>query len=112
MARIRIGEMLVNLGRIDSDQLQSPSRTSSSGEAGLGDAIVHLGFLTSRRCSTRSDGSSASRSWRSAIGDLPGVLSLVPAQARGARRVLPLELSRRPGGPSSSSRSRTPPISA
>ncbi|HEX9308831.1 MAG TPA: hypothetical protein VF894_15160 [Anaeromyxobacter sp.] len=93
MGRIRIGEMLVNMGRLDTDQLQVALAHQRQWGGRLGHAIVQLGFL----------GEGAVLDVLGAqlgvpfveVGDreiAPNVLALVPRKLVAARRVLPLEL--------------------
>ncbi len=95
MARIRIGEMLVQLGRLDSDQLQSALAHQRQWGGRLGGAIVHLGFLNEPAL-LDAIGRQLGVPFVE-IGDRtipPGVLSLVPRKLAETRRVLPLELSK------------------
>ena len=101
MARVRIGEMLVQQGRIDGSQLESALAHQRKWGGRLGRAIVHLGFM-------RED------ALLQAVGQQLGVpfveigdrfvprhvLSLVPEKLIRGRRVLPLaRLSETKRGP-------------
>ena len=91
MARVRIGEMLLQQGRIDGAQLESALAHQRKWGGRIGRAIVHLGFM-------REDAMLA------AIGQQLGVpfveigarfvpqhvLQLVPEKLIRGRRVLPL----------------------
>ncbi len=94
MSRLRIGEMLVQLGRLDHAQLQAALAHQRQWGGRLGGACVSLGFL-------------AEPALLEALGQqlgvpfveigareiAPKVLALVPRKLAQARRVLPLELS-------------------
>ncbi len=93
MARIRIGEMLVNMGRLDAAQLQVALAHQQQWGGRLGHAIVQLGFLGE---DTLLDvlGTQLGVPFV-VVGDreVPAkVLALIPRKVVVARRVLPLEL--------------------
>jgi hypothetical protein len=93
MARVRIGEMLVKRGNINSSQLQSALAHQRRWGGRLGHAIVHLGFMKeSAMLETLSEQLGVPYL---EIGDRPiprQVLSLVPEKLIRTRKVLPLEL--------------------
>lgn len=94
MARVRIGEMLVQLGRIDPDQLQVALAHQRQWGGRLGGAIVRLGFL-GEPALLDAVGQQLGVPFVE-IGDreiAPKVLALVPRRLAAARRALPLELS-------------------
>ena len=94
MARVRIGEMLVQLGRIDPDQLQVALAHQRQWGGRLGGAIVRLGFLHEPAL-LDAVGQQLGVPFME-IGDreiAPKVLALVPRKLAEARRVLPLELT-------------------
>ena len=94
MARVRIGEMLVQLGRIDPDQLQVALAHQRQWGGRLGGAIVRLGFLREPAL-LDAVGQQLGVPFME-IGDreiAPKVLALVPRKLAEARRVLPLELT-------------------
>jgi type IV pilus assembly protein PilB len=92
MARVRIGELLVQRGHIDGVQLQSALAYQRRWGGRLGRSIVDLGFM-------------AERALLEQVGDQlgvpvveirdravpPEVLSLLPERLMRARRVVPLE---------------------
>ena len=93
MARLRIGEMLVQLGRIDSDQLRAALAHQRQWGGRLGGAIVRLGFLHEPAL-LGAIGQQLGVPFVE-IGDreiAPKVLALVPRKVAETRRVLPLEL--------------------
>jgi type IV pilus assembly protein PilB len=93
MARMRIGEMLVDMGRLDSVQLQVALAHQRQWGGRLGHAIVQLGFLQE---GTLLDALAAQLGVPfielGAREIEPKVLALVPRKLVVARRVLPLEL--------------------
>jgi type IV pilus assembly protein PilB len=94
MARTRIGEMLVQLGRLDSHQLQAALAHQRQWGGKLGGAIVRLGFL-GEPAILQAVGQQLGVPFI-VIGDReipPKVLALVPRKIAQARRVLPLELA-------------------
>jgi hypothetical protein len=94
MPRLRIGEMLVQLGRLDRTQLQAALAHQRQWGGRLGGAIVHLGFL-GEPALLDALGQQLGVPFIE-IGDRqipPKVLALVPRKLAQARRVLPLELS-------------------
>lgn len=93
MAKVRIGEMLVQLGRIDPDQLSAALAHQRQWGGRLGGAIVRLGFLHEPAL-LDAIGQQLGVPFVE-IGDreiAPKVLALVPRKLAEARRVLPLEL--------------------
>ena len=93
MSRIRIGEMLVQLGRLHPAQLQAALAHQRQWGGRLGGAIVHLGFL-GEAAFLDALGQQIGVPFVE-IGDReipPKVLALVPRKVAQARRVLPLEL--------------------
>ena len=93
MGRLRIGEMLVQLGRIDADQLRVALAHQRQWGGRLGGAIVRLGFL-GEPALLDAVGQQLGVPFVE-IGDreiAPKVLALVPRKLAEARRVLPLEL--------------------
>ncbi len=94
MSRTRIGEMLVQLGRLDTMQLQAALAHQRRWGGRLGGAIVHLGFLEEDAL-LDALGQQLGVPFVE-IGDReipPKVLALVPRKVAQARRVLPLELT-------------------
>jgi type IV pilus assembly protein PilB len=92
MARIRIGERLVNDGAIDAAQLESALAHQRHWGGRLGQAIVRLGFLSEARL-LEAVGAQIGAPLV-VIGDRvipPQVLALVPARILRARRAIPLE---------------------
>ena len=91
MSRARIGEMLVEDGRIDSTQLKSALAHQRRWGGRLGRAIVHLGFMKEPAVLEvvgRQLGVQVVE-----IGDMtvpPEVLRLLPERLIRERRVLPL----------------------
>lgn len=93
MARVRIGEMLVQQGRLDPAQLQAALAHQRQWGGRIGGAIVHLGFLGAPAI-LEVVGQQLGMPLVE-IGDRPippKVLALVPRKLAQARRVLPLEL--------------------
>jgi type IV pilus assembly protein PilB len=94
MARVRIGEMLLQRGDIDGAQLQSALAHQRRWGGRLGHAIVHLGFMKeAEMLATLSEQLGVPYV---EIGDRPisrQVLSLVPEKLIRTRKVLPLELA-------------------
>jgi type IV pilus assembly protein PilB len=93
MSRVRIGEMLVQQGRIDAAQLQAALAHQRRWGGRLGGAIVHLGFLRAPAV-LQALGQQLGMPFIE-IGDRaipPKVLGLVPRKLAQSRRVLPLEL--------------------
>jgi type IV pilus assembly protein PilB len=94
MSRLRIGEMLVQLGRLEPTQLQTALAHQRQWGGRLGGAIVHLGFL-GETALLDALGQQLGVPFVE-IGDRhipPKVLALVPRKLAQARRVLPLELA-------------------
>jgi type IV pilus assembly protein PilB len=93
MARVRIGEMLVQRGEIDTMQLQSALAHQRRWGGRLGRAIVQLGFMPERAVlETVSEQLGVPLV---EIGDRPiarHVLALVPEKLIRSRKVLPLEV--------------------
>ncbi len=92
MARTRIGELLVNGGQIDADQLDSALAHQRQWGGRLGQAIVRLGFLTEERL-LQAVGSQLGAPFV-VIGQravAPAVVALVPRKIIRARRAFPLE---------------------
>ncbi len=91
MGRIRIGELLVQQGRIDCMQLESALAHQRRWGGRLGRAVVHLGFMEERAL---LDALGAQLGVPVVeIGDRfipPHVLALVPERLVRARRALPL----------------------
>lgn len=93
MARVRIGEMLVQQGRLHPAQLQAALAHQRQWGGRIGGAIVHLGFLGAPAI-LEVVGQQLGMPLVE-IGDRPippKVLALVPRKLAQARRVLPLEL--------------------
>lgn len=91
MARVRIGEMLVQQGLIDGVQLQSALAHQRRWGGKLGHAIVQLGFLPEHEM-LESLGSQIGVACVS-LRDLevpPQILRLVPPRLIRSRRVLPI----------------------
>jgi hypothetical protein len=91
MARVRIGEMLVQQGRIDPYQLESALAHQRRWGGRIGRAIVHLGFMKERAV-LEVVGSQLGVPFV-VIGDrhVPAqVLALVPKKLVRGRKVLPL----------------------
>lgn len=101
MGRPRIGEMLVEQGRIDAIQLRSALSHQRRWGGRLGRAIVTLGFLPERAL-LEAVGKQLGAPFVE-IGDRlvpPRVLALVPAKLVRSRKVLPLaRLSEHRRGP-------------
>ncbi len=96
MARVRIGELLVQRGSIDAAQLQSALAHQRRWGGRLGRAIVQLGFMQERAVletlSQQLDVPFVE------IGERPiprEVLALVPERLIRSRKVLPLEVTGR-----------------
>lgn len=93
MARVRIGEMLVQRGDIDTAQLQSALAHQRRWGGRLGRAIVQLGFMQERAVlETVSEQLGVPYV---ELGDRPisrQVLATVPEKLIRSRKVLPLEL--------------------
>jgi type IV pilus assembly protein PilB len=91
MARVRIGEMLVQQGRIDAYQLESALAHQRRWGGRLGRAIVHLGFMAE---SAVLEAVSAQLGVPFVhVGDrhvAPQVLAMVPQKLIRTRKVLPL----------------------
>ncbi len=93
MSRIRIGELLVQAGRLDADQLQVALAHQRQWGGRLGGAIVQLGFL-SERTFLETLGQQLGAPFVE-IGQReipPKVIGVVPRKLAQARRVLPLSL--------------------
>lgn len=93
MAKVRIGEMLVQQGRLDATQLQVALAHQRQWGGRLGGALVHLGFLRTPAL-LEVLGEQFGMPFVE-LGDRaipPKVLGLVPRKLAQARRVLPLEL--------------------
>lgn len=93
MSRIRIGEMLVQLGRIDSVQLKAALAHQRQWGGRLGGTLVHLGFV-GELAFLEALGQQLGVPFV-VIGDReipPKVLALVPRKLAQARRVLPLQV--------------------
>ena len=93
MSRVRIGEMLVQQGRLHPAQLQAALAHQRQWGGRLGGAIVRLGFLGADAI-LKALGEQLGMPFVE-IGDRsipPKVLALVPRKLAQARRVLPLEL--------------------
>jgi len=91
MARVRIGEMLVQQGRIDTYQLESALAHQRRWGGRLGRAIVHLGFMKESAV-LEAIGAQLGVPFVH-VGDrhIPAhVLSLLPQKLVRTRRVLPL----------------------
>ncbi len=92
MSRVRIGELLVQRGRIDGAQLQSALAHQRQWGGRLGRSIVNLGFLPERAV-LEHVGEQMGVPFVE-LGDrlvAPEVLALVPERLMRARQVLPLE---------------------
>jgi Type II secretion system (T2SS), protein E, N-terminal domain len=93
MPKVRIGEMLVQQGRLHPSQLQAALAHQRQWGGRIGGAIVHLGFLGAPAL-LEALGEQLGMPFVE-IGDRaipPKVLALVPRKLAQARRVLPLEL--------------------
>jgi type IV pilus assembly protein PilB len=91
---MRIGELLVQLGRIQPAQLQAALAHQRQWGGRIGGALVHLGFLP-EPAFLDALGRQLGVPFVE-IGDReipPKVLSLVPRKLAQSRRVLPLELA-------------------
>ncbi len=91
MARVRIGEMLVEQGRIDALQLQSALAYQRQFGGRLGHAIVALGFMDEPSVLAAVAAQLGVPVLE--IGDRPippEVLALLPARLMRARRAVPL----------------------
>jgi type IV pilus assembly protein PilB len=94
MSKVRIGEYLVQQGRLDASQLQAALAHQRQWGGRLGGAIVHLGFMGAPDV-LEALGQQLGMPFIE-IGDRsipPKVLALVPRKLAEARRVLPLELT-------------------
>jgi len=92
MARIRIGELLVSGGQIDTMQLDSALAHQRQWGGRLGQAIVRLGFLSEEQL-LEAVGSQLGAPFV-VIGQRaipPAVVQLVPARIIRARRLIPIE---------------------
>jgi Type II secretion system (T2SS), protein E, N-terminal domain len=93
MARVRIGEMLLKRGNIDSAQLQSALAHQRRWGGRLGHAIVHLGFMKERAMLETLSEQLGVPYVEIADRAIPRhVLALVPEKLIRTRKVLPLEL--------------------
>ena len=93
MSRVRIGEMLVQQGRLEPTQLTAALAHQRQWGGRLGGAIVHLGFLRAPAI-LEALGEQLGMAFVH-IGDRPippKVLALVPRKLAQVRRVIPLEL--------------------
>jgi len=92
MARIRIGELLVTGGQIDSLQLDSALAHQRQWGGRIGQAIVRLGFITEERL-LEAVGTQLGAPFVIIGGRVvpAAVVALVPAKIIRARRVFPLE---------------------
>ena len=93
MARVRIGELLVQRGNIDAVQLQSALAHQRRWGGRLGRAIVQLGFMKER--AMLETGSEQLGVPFVEIADRPippQVVALVPEKLIRSRKVMPLEL--------------------
>lgn len=101
MARIRIGELLVSGGHIDTMQLDSALAHQRQWGGRIGQAIVQLGFLSEERM-LQAVGSQLGAPFV-VIGERvvpPSVAALLPKKLIRARRAFPLEkLSEHRRGP-------------
>lgn len=92
MARQRIGELLVQQGRIDAVQLQSALAHQARWGGRLGRALVQLGFVPERALLEAVGGQLGVAFVEIGERVVPrDVLALVPAKVIRARKVLPLE---------------------
>jgi type IV pilus assembly protein PilB len=92
MARIRIGELLVSGGHIDTMQLDSALAHQRQWGGRIGQAIVQLGFLSEERM-LQMVGSQLGAPFM-VIGERvvpPAVVALIPKKLIRARRAFPLE---------------------
>jgi len=92
MARVRIGELLVQRGHIDGVQLQSALAYQRRWGGRLGRSIVDLGFMAERAVLDQLGEQMGVAVVE--VGDRPvppDVLALVPERLMRTRRVLPLE---------------------
>jgi hypothetical protein len=93
MSRLRIGEMLVQQGRIDSIQLQSALAHQARWGGPLGRSVVHLGFVDERAMlETVAQQVGVPFVEIGSRQIPPRVLALVPERVIRERKVLPLEL--------------------
>jgi type IV pilus assembly protein PilB len=93
MGRLRIGELLVQRGRIDGSQLRSALAFQRQWGGRLGRSIVQLGFMQERDVLAHV-GEQIGVPFVEGVGDLTvarEVLALLPERLMRARRVLPLE---------------------
>ena len=91
MARLRIGEMLVQQGRIDGVQLQSALAHQRRWGGKLGHAIVQLGFLPEQEMLESVGNQIGVPCVSLAAREIaPQVLRLVPARLIRSRKVLPI----------------------
>lgn len=91
MARVRIGEMLVQQGRIDTHQLESALAHQRRWGGRLGRAIVHLGFMKEHAVLEVVGGQLGVPFVT--LGDRhvpPQVLALVPPKLVRTRKLVPL----------------------
>ena len=92
MARLRIGELLVQQGRIDAVQLQSALAHQARWGGRLGRALVQLGFVPERTVLEAVGGQVGAAYVEIGERVVPReILALVPAKLVRARKVLPLE---------------------
>jgi hypothetical protein len=93
MARVRIGELLVQRGNIDTVQLQSALAHQRRWGGRLGRAIVQLGFMKERpMLETLAEQLGVPLVEVADRPIPPRVLALVPEKLIRSRKVLPLEL--------------------
>jgi type IV pilus assembly protein PilB len=91
MARVRIGEMLMQQGRIDAHQLESALAHQRRWGGRLGDAIVHLGFMKERAVLEAVGGQLGVPYVIIADRHVPPqVLGLLPQKLIRSRKILPL----------------------
>jgi type IV pilus assembly protein PilB len=92
MARVRIGELLVNAGHIDGMQLDSALAHQRRWGGRIGRAIIELGFLKEETL-LRAVGSQLGAPFV-VVGERivpPAVVALVPRKLIRSRRAFPLE---------------------
>jgi type IV pilus assembly protein PilB len=93
MSRLRIGELLVQLGQLDADQLQVALAHQRQWGGRLGGAIVQLGFLEERALLEALGRQLGAPFMELGDREIPAkVIGVVPRKLAQARRVLPLAI--------------------
>ncbi len=92
MARVRIGELLVNQGQLDPTQLDGAIAYQLRWGGRIGQAIVRLGFLSESQLLEAVGGQVGAQFVVIGERTIPAeVVALIPRRAMRARRVIALE---------------------